>query len=94
MPYIKPAERKELNIAATQAINALVMQNGNIDRMTLGQLNYLITSMLVDIVERRGKSYTIYNELIGVLECVKLELYRRAVASYEDKKIQENGDVY
>jgi hypothetical protein len=31
-----------------------------------------------------------------VLECAKLELYRRIVAAYEDEKIAdpENGDVY
>jgi len=30
----------------------------------------------------------------GVLECAKLELYRRIAAPYEDTKIEENGDVY
>jgi len=39
-------------------------------------------------------SYSDYNALVGVLECAKLEFYRRAVAAYEDKKIKENGDVY
>jgi hypothetical protein len=28
-----------------------------------------------------------------VLESVKLEFYRRAVAAYEDNKIVENGDI-
>jgi len=31
---------------------------------------------------------------MGVLECIKQEFYRRAVAPYEDKKKEENGDVY
>jgi hypothetical protein len=34
------------------------------------------------------------NEAIGVLECAKLELYRRVAAPYEDEKIAESGDVY
>ena len=34
------------------------------------------------------------NAAIGVLECAKLELYRRVVAMYEDGKIKENGDVF
>jgi hypothetical protein len=38
-------------------------------------------------------SYTNINAVIGVLECVKLELYRRLAASYEDKKVVENGDI-
>ena len=32
--------------------------------------------------------------LVGVLECAKLELYRRLAAPYEDLKIEDNGDVY
>jgi len=31
--------------------------------------------------------------MIGVLECVKQEFYRRKVAPYEDIKIIENGDI-
>ena len=30
---------------------------------------------------------------MGVLECCKLEFYRRVAAPYEDIKIEENGDV-
>jgi len=32
--------------------------------------------------------------LPGVLENVKQEMYRRLAAPYEDKKAEENGDVY
>jgi len=38
--------------------------------------------------------YDDYNTLIGVLENIKLELYRRKIIPYEDIKIKENGDVY
>jgi len=31
--------------------------------------------------------------LVGVLECLKLELYRQQVAAYEDKAIERNGDL-
>ena len=37
--------------------------------------------------------YEEYNSVVGVLESVKLEFYRRAVAAYEDNKIVENGDI-
>ena len=57
-----------------------------------GELNYVITTLLQKYIDK--PSYTVYNEVIGVLECCKLEIYRRAVAAYEDKKIEENGDVY
>jgi len=64
-----------------------------------GELNYLISRMIDEYILRsKGReyfaTYSLYNEVIGVLECVKLELYRRKVAPYEDCKIIENGDVY
>lgn len=59
-----------------------------------GELNYLITCMLIDYVNNHGKSYAVINEAVGALECAKLEFYRRLVAPYEDKKIADNGDVY
>ena len=47
------------------------------------------------IDEIEGKvGYHHYNQLIGVLECAKLELYRRLIAPYEDVKIIDDGDVY
>lgn len=59
-----------------------------------GELNYAITEMMINYLNRKGVSYTNMNEVIGVLECAKLELYRRMTAPYEDMKIDENGDVY
>ena len=44
--------------------------------------------------DKRVISYRNINELIGVLECAKLELYRRVASPYEDEKIQSNGDVF
>jgi hypothetical protein len=38
--------------------------------------------------------YANVNEMIGALECCKLELYRILIAPYEDVKIDENGGVY
>jgi len=62
---------------------------------TPGDLNYTITRAIDAYLGRKGINYAL-NEVIGVLECAKLELYRRIVAGYEDKKIAdpENGDVY
>ncbi len=56
-----------------------------------GELNYCITTILN---LTNPKTYSDYNTLIGVLECVKMEFYRRAIVPYENKKIKENGDVY
>jgi hypothetical protein len=40
-----------------------------------------------------SQKYDDYNEQIGILECAKLELYRKRAAPYEDLKEQENGPV-
>lgn len=61
---------------------------------TAGELNYEITRACLAYIEKSGESYAVLNEAIGVLECAKLELYRRVCAVYEDKKMAENGDVY
>ncbi|RMH34263.1 MAG: hypothetical protein D6690_11010 [Nitrospirae bacterium] len=62
---------------------------------TPGELNYLVTRLLDGYLERKGPlSYASLNEAIGVLECAKLELYRRLAAPYEDRKRLETGDVY
>jgi len=59
-----------------------------------GELNYAITRLLDSWLDERGVNYTHINAVIGVLECAKLELYRRVAAPYEDIKCAENGDVY
>jgi len=63
---------------------------------TPGELNYCITQLINEYIEEESDSmrYSFINACIGVLECCKLELYRRIAAPYEDKKCEENGDVY
>ena len=84
MPYIKQERRKEID-----ANVMMICRNA-------GELNYKITTLVRTFLTHTamGENYASYNEAIGVLECAKLELYRRKVALYEDKKIIENGDVY
>lgn len=59
-----------------------------------GVLNYQITKLIDDYLQRKGLRYRNINEVIGVLECAKQELYRRVAAPYEDLKRDENGDVF
>ena len=60
-----------------------------------GELNFAITAMVDRYLEDKGElRYANLNEVIGALDCAKLELYRRLAAPYEDQKIAENGDVY
>lgn len=88
MPYIKTVDR----LLFDQQIHQLVNQLGEQPNFE-GNLNYIISS-IIDGLCVKHKGYAHINKIIGVLECAKLEYYRRAAAKYEDQKIQENGDVY
>lgn len=81
MPYISKEDRERLG-------NGGPPENA-------GELNYVITTLIDDYLQRAGGvRYSRINEVVGTLECAKLELYRRIAAPYEDVKISENGDVY
>jgi len=87
MPYIKPEIRSILDQQISNIITSIKEKD-----WTPGDLNYIITKICLSYINE--PSYKNYNEVIGVLECVKQELYRRKVAPYEDKKRDENGEVY
>jgi len=94
MPYIKQSERDHLD-GLLEELFTLPDNSTTKGRETAaGRINYVITKILKFQLSVYGESYDHYNSLIGVLECAKLELYRRRVALYEDVKIKENGDVY
>jgi hypothetical protein len=80
MPYIPEIDRPMLSA-------------GKFDPKTPGELNFMFTR-ISDLYLKGDLSYSKINEVIGALECCKLELYRRIAAPYEDVKIIENGDVY
>lgn len=84
MPYIEKARREALQ----HYLEALPKAQ------SAGELNYVLTQICRDFLARSKASYADHNEIIGVLESAKLEFYRRAVAGYEDGKIDTNGDVY
>ena len=79
MPYIKKEDR-------TQFHNGV----DNLRPSTPGELNYVFTEIIFNYLETKGQSYQTYNDIIGAMECCKMELYRRRIAPYENLKIQEN----
>jgi hypothetical protein len=88
MPYISQ-QRRQLYDEAIAALAA------KFDADTPGgDINYIITRLLVHWIRKRGLSYAVLADAVGVMETAKLELYRRVVDPYEDRKIEENGDVY
>ena len=88
MPYIENTKRFKFESLLEDFSRILEKSD-----LTGGDMNYLITSLLYKFSTKTAPNYKKYNEIIGVLECSKLEFYRRLVSEYEDKKIQENGDV-
>jgi len=58
-----------------------------------GELNWKITQLIVEYLVSHGR-YQGFNDVIGALECCKLEVYRRLIAPYEDEAKKRNGDVF
>jgi broad-specificity NMP kinase len=59
------------------------------------QMHRTVRSFMVDQHENNFVPIDdVLNDVRGVLRCAQLEMYRRLIATYEDKKIKENGDVY
>ncbi len=81
MPYIKQTDRTQFDITK------------EVQPQTPGELNYVISQLCSQYLESKGVGYTNCNEIVGVLECVKQEFYRRITVPYEDVKIKENGDI-
>ena len=84
MPYIKPSDRKPIDDSVKELADKL---------NNAGEFNYAFTSLLHLYLDKDRLRYQYLNEMIGMLECCKMELYRKVIAPYEDTKIAENGDV-
>lgn len=85
MPYVDQEARKQLNVGAVPR--------------KAGELNYVLTKACLRYLRNlegpgRKLGYQDFNDVIGALECAKMELYRRMISPYEDVKKTENGDVF
>jgi len=96
MPYIKEEQRicidGEINELADKMISLGESCNLSESDIRQGVFNYVITKLSTSLIG--NPKYSKINEVVGAMECCKLELYRRMAANYEDKKASENGDVY
>lgn len=90
MPYIIKADRTQFDPDIEKLISALT--NKGFSKAKAGDLNYAFSKIVWTIFDR-DPSYALANELMGMLDCVKQEFYRRKVSKYEDQKITENGDI-
>ncbi len=89
MPYILKEKRAVLDPAVLELAEAFrkLDDDGNF----AGNLNYVITRLFSALYP--NPNYQRFNDIVGALECCKLELYRKKTAPYEDIKEQENGPV-
>jgi hypothetical protein len=84
MPYINPEKRQELDGIVDELSSKI--ESG-------GDLNYVITRLAHRRLQELGHRYGSMEQVVGTLECAKMELYRVVAAPYEDIKIEENGYV-
>jgi len=84
MPYIRQNRRPKLGSEIQKIVDEIE---------TGGEMNFVLTRLCHLFVKKFGESYENYSVCVASLENAKLELYRRKIAPYEDRKIYENGDV-
>lgn len=77
MPYIAKSERDKV-------------ADGTIKNA--GCFNYAVHQLIDSYFDQNNRNYQTINDIIGALDCVKMELYRRMVEEYEEIKILQNGD--
>jgi len=80
MPYVDKILREKIDSGTYEPIGA-------------GELNYKITKIILGYLGKEPH-YKEFNDVLGVLTAIQLELYRRRIADYESEKIKINGDVY
>ena len=83
MPYIKAAARERINLQLIK-----------VEPENIGELNYTITAVILRYLRREYETYDRLNAIVGVLEAIKQEFYRRVVVDFEDMKMKENGDIF
>lgn len=92
MPYIVESKREVLNKAIDDLVDALrQLESDDPENNMEGNLNYAISSI---INQTYNVSYRSINDVVGLLECVKMEYYRKVAAPYETQKEFDNGPVY
>lgn len=86
MPYIDQERRKAIFGESNFDFNS--------NLQTSGELNYYLTCVVQEYIKHHGLRYETINDVLGVLEAIKLEFNRRVVVPYEEEKRRSNGDVY
>jgi len=79
MPYIEEDSKEGAEILPTNA----------------GELSYNLAKTIIGYLNLKNpNTYQDFNDVIGVLESLKMEIYRVVVVPYEEMKRSKNGDVF
>lgn len=84
MPYIKPEHREAID-PHIQSLTENITDTGD--------LNYVITTLVVKYLLSKGLNYDHINAVAGVLQKVSAEFDVRVTRPYEELKIFQNGDI-
>jgi hypothetical protein len=84
MPYIKPEDRINKDGPISELAKVI---------KTPGDLNYVFSCLAAEYFLRNGGRYQQINDVEGVFAAASKEFYRRIAVPYENKKIQETGDL-
>lgn len=92
MPYVRQVLRDRVDTDINSLLAALIEHDNT--TFNDGLVNYSITKLLDLLIGVYGENYANFNRVMGILESVKQEYYRKRIAPYEDEKAKENGEVY
>ena len=81
MPYI-PKEARDL------------LDSKIVNPEASGELNYKITTILIEYLLSQGLCYQTLNDISGTITECLAEFRRRVIVPYEDIKKKQNGDCY
>jgi hypothetical protein len=91
MPYIAAEARPQYE-ELIKSLASTIREATQDHTARAGHLNYVVTRLLLDTYGRELR-YWQHNEIVGMLECCKLEFYRRRTGPYEEICIERNGEV-
>lgn len=95
MPYI-PKDRREIYNPMIDALAIQLNVIGNNDQLS-GEMNYILSRLASKLCSTQSggvRNYARMAVVSSALSEAQAEFRRRIMSSYEDSKIEENGDVY
>jgi hypothetical protein len=91
-PYILPSSRPPIDEAVDHLVEVIRSQNS--DGAWMGDAAYAISRLLPGLTLKFGEPrYWHMVALMGIMETVKIELFKRIASPFELERMKHNGDV-